>query len=310
MDSLQAMRLFVRVSELGSFSAVAQQMGVARSVVTRQVAALEARLGTRLLARSTRSLSLTSSGAVYLERCRVILNLVDEAESGLADKQQVPKGLIRLSLPLHYSLEHLSGPLLEFSTAYPEVELDLQFSDQFSDLIQEGIDLAVRITPHLAPGVVARRLAVSRMLVLASPDYLARHGTPQHPRELIHHACLGYTAGRTSAQHWELMEQKKLTSFPIRPHLRANNGVMLLRAAAAGMGITHEPIFSAAPWIAEGKLVEILKEFPAATLGIYVVLPGNRLIPHRVRILIDFLATRLAPALPLANPHGLSPMGG
>lgn len=296
MDSLQAMRLFVRVSELGSFSAVALQMGVARSVVTRQVAALEARLGTRLLARSTRSLSLTSSGAVYLERCRVILNLVDEAESGLADKQQVPRGLVRLSLPLHYSLEHLSGPLLEFSATYPEIELDLQFSDQFSDLIQEGMDLAVRITPRLAPEVVARRLASSRMLILASPAYLARHGTPQHPRELIHHACLGYTASRTSALHWELMEQGKLTPFPIRPRLRADNGVMLLRAAAAGMGITHEPIFTAAPWIAAGELVEILTEFPAAPLGVYVVLPSNRLIPHRIRVLIDFLAARLGSA--------------
>lgn len=298
MDRLQAMQMFVRVSELGSFSAVAQQMGLARSVVTRQVAALEAQLGTRLLARSTRRLSLTSGGAAYLERCRVILNLVEEAESGLADKQQTPRGLIRLSLPLHYSLEHLSGPLLEFSSTYPEVALDLQFSDQFSDLIQEGIDLAVRITPRLAPGVVARRLSTSRMLILASPDYLARHGTPQQPSELIHHACLGYTASRTLAQHWELMHQGKLVLFPIRPHLRANNGEMLLRAAAAGMGITHEPVFSAAPWIAQGKLVEILMDFPAPSLGIYAVLPGNRLIPHRVRVLIDFLAEHLVTPAP------------
>lgn len=292
MDRLDAMRLFVRVAELGSFSAVAQQMDVARSVVTRQVAALEAHLGVKLLARSTRRLSLTSGGAAYLEKCRVILNLVEVAETGLAEERQTPRGLIRLSLPLVYSLRHLAPLLLEFANRYPEVELDMDFSDRRSNLIQEGIDLAVRITTRLEPGDVARRMGGGRIVPVASPDYLARHGEPRHPSELIHHQCLGYTASANS-HRWGFMVEGKLESFPIRSRLQANNGDVLLKAAAAGLGITCEPVFSAGDALASGALVEILKEFPMPELGIYAVLPGNRHVPHRLRVLMDFLVERL-----------------
>ena len=293
MDRLDAMRLFVRVAELGSFSAVAQQMDVARSVVTRQVAALEAHLGVKLLARSTRRLSLTSGGAAYLEKCRVILNLVEVAETGLAEERQTPRGLIRLSLPLVYSLKHLAPLLLEFSNLYQEVELDMEFSDRRANLIQEGIDLAVRITSKLEPGDVARRLGCGRIVAVASPDYLARHGEPQHPSELIHHQCLGYTATANS-HRWGFMVEDKLEMFPIRSRLQANNGDVLLKAAIAGLGIACEPVFSAGEALAQGELVEILKGFPMPELGIYAVLPGNRHVPHRLRVLMDFLVERLS----------------
>ena len=226
MDRLDAMRLFVRVAELGSFSAVALQLGAARSVVTRQIAALESHLGTKLLARSTRRLSLTSAGTAYLEKCREILNLVEIAETGLAEERQTPRGPIRLSLPLVYSLRHLAPLLIEFSRRYPEVELDMDFSDRRSNLIQEGIDLAVRITPRLEPGDVARRLGSARMVVLASSDYLAAHGEPLHPAELIDHQCLGYTAG-PSSQRWSFLVDDRIESFGIWPRLLANNGERL-----------------------------------------------------------------------------------
>lgn len=292
MDRLDAMRLFVRVAELGSFSAVALQLGAARSVVTRQVAALETHLGAKLLARSTRRLSLTSAGAVYLEKCRVILNLVEVAETGLAEDRQTPRGLIRLTLPLVYSLKHLVPLLLEFAALYPEVALDMDFSDRRSNLIQEGIDMAVRITHRLEQGDVARRLGGARLAVVASPDYLGRHGEPRHPSELIHHQCLGYTAA-TNGQRWSFLVDGKIEFFPIRSRLLANNADVLLRAAAAGLGIANEPLFGAAEMLNDGSLLEILKEFPAPELGIYAVLPGNRHIPHRLRVLIDFLVDRL-----------------
>ena len=152
MDKLESMRLFVRVAELGSFSAVALQMGVARSIVTRQVAALEAQLAVKLLARSTRRVSLTSAGAIYLEKCRVILNLVEAAESGLAEDCQTLRGSIRLSLPLGFSQRYLAPLLMDFSRLHPDIALDLDFSDRRSNLIQEGIDMAVRITAQLAQG--------------------------------------------------------------------------------------------------------------------------------------------------------------
>ena len=292
MDRLDAMRLLIRVAELGSFSAVAHQLGAARSVVTRQIAALESHLGTKLLARSTRRLSLTSAGTAYLEKCREILNLVEIAETGLAEERQTPRGSIRLSLPLVYSLRYLAPLLLEFSRLYPEVELDMDFSDRRTNLIQEGIDLAVRITPRLEPGDITRRLGSARMVVLASTDYLATHGEPQHPAELIDHQCLGYTAG-PSSQRWSFLVDGRLESFAIRPRLLANNGDVLLKAAVAGLGIAQQPTFIADELLQSGELREILKDYPLPELGIYAVLPGNRHIPHRLRVLIDFLVERL-----------------
>lgn len=286
------MRLLIRVAELGSFSAVAHQLGAARSVVTRQIAALESHLGTKLLARSTRRLSLTSAGTAYLEKCREILNLVEIAETGLAEERQTPRGSIRLSLPLVYSLRHLAPLLLEFSRLYPEVELDMDFSDRRTNLIQEGIDLAVRITPRLEPGDITRRLGSARMVVLASTDYLATHGEPQHPAELIDHQCLGYTAG-PSSQRWSFLVDGRLESFAIRPRLLANNGDVLLKAAVAGLGIAQQPTFIADELLQSGELREILKDYPLPELGIYAVLPGNRHIPHRLRVLMDFLVERL-----------------
>ena len=172
MDRLDAMHLFVRVAELGSFSAVAQQLGVARSVVTRQIAALEAHLGAKLMARSTRRLTLTSAGTAYLEKCRVILNLVEAAETGIAEERQTPRGSIRLSVPLSFGLKRLAPLLLEFSNQYPVFALDMDFSDRRSNLIEEGLDLSIRITRRLGSNDVARRIGSSRLLVLASPDYL------------------------------------------------------------------------------------------------------------------------------------------
>lgn len=292
MDRLEGMRLFVRVAELGSFSAVAKQLGLARSVVTRQVAALEAHLGAKLLARSTRRLSLTSAGAAYLEKCRVILNLIDVAETGVAEERQTPRGPIRMSLPLVYSQKYLAPLLIEFSRRYPDVTLDMDFSDRRANLIQEGIDLAVRITAVLEPGDVVRKLGTGRMVVVASPDYLARHGEPLHPAELINHQCLGYTAS-ANGQRWAFVADGKLEMFPVRSRVQANNGDVLLTAAAAGLGIAYEPWFSAGDLVRSGALREVLTAYEKPELGIYAMLPGNRHVPHRLRVLMDFFVDNL-----------------
>ncbi|MCK9285793.1 MAG: LysR family transcriptional regulator [Rhodocyclaceae bacterium] len=293
MDRLDAMRLFIRVAELSSFSAVAQQLNVARSVVTRQIAGLEAHLGVKLLARSTRRLTLTSAGAAYLEKARVILNLVEVAETGLAEERQTPRGPIRLSVPLSFGLRHLAPLLLEFATTYPEVALDMDFSDRRSNLFEDGLDLAIRITPRLQPGDVARRISYGRMVVVAAADYLARHGEPQHPEELIHHECLGYTAAASTATAWPFMVDGQLQRFPVRSRLQANNGDVLLDAAVRGLGIAAQPTFLAAPALAAGQVQQILSAYPLPDLGIHAVLPGNRHVPQRVRMLVDFLVERL-----------------
>jgi len=291
------MRVFVRVAELGSFSAVAQQQSVARSVVTRQVAALEAHLGTKLIARSTRRLALTSAGADYMEKCRVILNLVDAAESGAAAERHVPRGPIRMSAPLSFGKRYLSAHVLEFASRFPEVSLDMDYVDRRSNLIEEGIDLAIRITPRLEPGDVARRISSSRMVVAASPGYLRIHGEPRHPKELIHHECLAYTA-TANPHNWEFVIEGRPQRFPVRTRLQANNGDALIEAAIAGFGLTYAPEFMAADALADGRLRQTLTQFPVAELGIYVVLPSNRHVPHRVRVLMDFLAERLGPEPP------------
>lgn len=292
MDRLQAMHLFVRVAELSSFSAVAQQLGMARSVVTRQIAALESHLGVKLMARSTRKLTLTSAGAAYLEKCRVILNLVEVAETGLAEERQTPRGIIRISLPLSYGLKRLAPLLLEFARLYPEVGLEMDYTDRRVNLIEEGIDLSIRITNRLESSDVVRKIGASQMHVVAAPAYLALHGHPQHPAELSSHACLGYaTAGNQQA--WQFEVNGVLKNFPIRSRLNANNGEMLTTAAAQGMGITCQPDFIIDDYLADGRIEEILKDFAMPELGIYAMLPSTRQVPHRVRVLIEFLAGRI-----------------
>lgn len=293
MDRLDAMRLFLRVAELGSFSAVALQAGVARSVVTRQIAALETHLGVKLMARSTRRLALTSAGSAYLEKCRVILNLVEAAEADVAEERLIPRGNIRLSLPLSFGIRRLAPLLLDFSQRHPEVSLDMDYSDRRINLIEEGIDLAIRITRRLEPGDVARKIGAGRMLVVAAPEYLARHGRPQHPAELAHHECLGYThAG--NPMPWQFLVNGQPESFPVRSRINANNGDVLAEAAAQGLGITLQPDFIVASYLDAGRVERILADFAIPELGIYAMLPSNRHVPHRVRVLMDTLAAALA----------------
>ena len=292
MDRLEAMRLFIRVAELGSFAAAAQQLGVARSVVTRQVAALEAHLGVKLMARSTRRMTLTSAGTAYLEKCRVILGLVDAAETDIAAERVAPRGPIRISLPLSFGVARLAPLLLDFAARHPEISLDLDFSDRRVNLIEEGVDLSIRLTSRLEPGDVARRIGSARLRVAASPDYLARHGRPRQPAELAQYECLGYTAA--GSQRWSFTVDGQTAHVPVRSRISANNGEVLAEAAAQGMGIACQPDFILARFLEAGRLQTVLEEFPVPELGIYAMLPGNRQIPHRVRVLLDFLVDRLA----------------
>jgi DNA-binding transcriptional LysR family regulator len=293
MDRLQAMHLFVRVAELSSFSAVAQQMGLARSAVTRQIAALEQHLGIKLMVRSTRRLMLTSAGAAYLEKCRVILNLVEAAETGVAEERQTPRGMIRISLPLTYGLMRVAPILLDFARRYPEVQLDMDYTDRRVNLIEEAIDLSVRITSRLGATEIARRIGSSQLHAVASPSYLAEHGTPRHPSELIHHECLSYTTTTETKQTWSFEIDGVLTAYLIRARIHSNNGEALNDAVERGLGIALQPDFIIERSLQSGKVVTILNKFPLPELGIYAMLPSNRQVPHRVRVLMEFLADQL-----------------
>ncbi len=289
MNKFEAMQTFVRVAEAGSFIAVANQLQVARSVVTRQIAALERHLGSKLITRSTRSLTLTAAGSAYLEKCRVILNMVDAAESTLAEEKAEPRGRIRLGLPLTYGLQELTPKLLEFVAQYPFVELAMDFSDQRANLIEEGLDLSIRITADLQPGDIVRKLGETSLLTIASPSYLKRHGEPRDPSDLRHHECLIY-ARENPVSNWMYQKGGRSLQVSVRGRIVANNGVVLTEAAARGMGVARQPEFIAAPYIARKLVKVILKDFEEAPLGIYAVLPSNRYVPHRVSVLIEYLS--------------------
>jgi DNA-binding transcriptional LysR family regulator len=258
-------------------------------VVTRQIAALEKHLRVKLITRSTRSLTLTPAGAAYLEKCRVILNLVDAAESSLEEEKAVPRGRIRLGLPLIFGLQRLMPALLDFAKTQPHIELLMDFSDQHANLIEEGLDLSIRITADLQPGDIVRTLGHCRLLTLASPGYLSEHGEPTHPEQLRHHDCLVYSMTAKSAT-WPFQMDGQVQVLPVRGRIQANNGLALVQAAAQGMGITVQPDFIAEPFLQRHEVVEILQPFQAPPLGIYAVLPSNRYIPHRVNVLMDHLA--------------------
>jgi DNA-binding transcriptional LysR family regulator len=293
MNRLDAMHLFVRVAELGSFAAVADQLGVARSVVTRQIAKLEEHLGVKLMVRSTRHLTLTSAGTAYLDKCRVILDLVETAEAEVMEERLAPSGQLRLSVPLSFGLRHLMPLLLEFAATYPAITLSTDFNDRTLNLIDEGIDLAIRISAQLAPGDIARKLGTCGLKVIAAPDYLARHGRPSHPSELIGHPCIGYLQQANSLP-WSFLIDGRLQDFALPFRLQANNGDALAEAAAQGLGITLVPEFIASDYVAAGRVETLLDAFAPPALGIYALLPSNRYMPHRVRALIDFLSSRLA----------------
>ncbi|HQS03472.1 MAG TPA: LysR family transcriptional regulator [Halothiobacillus sp.] len=291
VDRLDSMRLFIRIAELGSFSAAARQLNVARSVVTRQLVALEKHLGITLLARSTRQLSLTSAGSAYLEKCREILQLVELAEANAIEDEQSPRGHIRITLPFSFGIHPLMPMFGEFMNVHPEISLELEFSDQRVNLIEGGFDLAIRISDRLNPSDVARKIGKSREVIVAASRYLEKNGRPNHPSELTHYECFGYLLATRSS--WAFVVDGVLQWFPIHGRLQATSGDALLTAAISGLGITNAPMFMADQAIRAGKLEILLPEFPTSELGIYAIYPSNRYIPHRVSVLVDYLAQQI-----------------
>ncbi len=292
MNRLDAMTLFVRVADLGSFAAAANHLGVARSVVTRQIAALEEHLGVKLIVRTTRKLTLTSAGADYLDKCRTILDLVESAEADVMEARLTPRGNLRIALPLSFGLKRIAPVLPRFLQSHPEITLALDFNDRQQNLIDEGIDMSIRISARLDPGIVARKLGETRLITVASPGYLRQHGHPRHPDELVAHQALGYTA-KASNRPLEFWVEGKPYSVYVPFRMQANNGDALVEAARQGMGITVQPDFIVAESIERDTLVPLLEDYALPPLGIYAVLPSSRYMPQRLRVWIEFLAAEL-----------------
>ena len=293
MDRFADMQMFVRLVEVGSISAAADRLDVAKSAVSRRLAELEARLGVQLFQRTTRRMNLTDSGHNYYERCVRILADLEETELAVSQAHGALRGRLRVALPLSFGLQHLTPLINEFADLHPEVEFDLDFNDRQIDLMQEGFDLGVRIAQLTDSSLIARRLTVVRQMACASPGYIAQHGAPSIPNELANHACLVYSNLANPAL-WTYHDAKNIAGrVKVFIKLQANNGDFLCRAAIAGQGIIMQPTFYMADAICRGDLVPILCKVRWPEVNAYAVYPPTRHLSTRVRAFVDFLVEKL-----------------
>lgn len=295
MDRLGTMEAFLRVAETKSFSEAARRLRTSKSLVSRQVAELEGNLGVRLFHRTTRSLTLTEEGRGYVEQVARILAEIEEANLSVSATRAAPRGRLRVSAPMSFGILHLAPAIPLFLARCPEVELDLNLNDRYVDLIDEGLDLSIRVGRLAESSLVARKLADNRMVLCASPDYLARHGTPQSPADLAQHRCLCYSSNATQPE-WRLQHRDgTLWSVPIKAHLHVNNGDVLRSAALAHTGIAFLPNFIVGRDLQVSGLVSLLEPYIPADAGIYAVYPHSRHLSPKVRTFIDFLVAHFGP---------------
>ncbi|MGK9165252.1 LysR family transcriptional regulator [Inquilinus limosus] len=293
MDRLTTLDLFVRIVDSGSFAAGAEQLGLSRALASRAILDLEARLGTRLLNRTTRRLSLTEAGAAFYRRAQRITADVAEAEEEAAALHARPRGLLRVNAPMSFGVLHVAPALAAYLDRYPEVSVDLTLNDRVVDLLEDGYDLAIRIGRLADSSLIARRLAPCRILLCAAPAYLATHGTPTHPSDLARHRCIGYAYG-ANRDEWVFTGPEGEVRVRVSARLQINNGDAIQAAIREGYGIARQPDFIAAPELTAGRLVQVLPEWRLPEIGIHAVYPPARTLSAKVRSFVDFLAERFA----------------
>ena len=294
MDRLATMESFVMVVEAGSFVVAATRLGMSPAMVSRYVMNLEERLGTRLINRTTRRLNLTEAGAAYFERCQQVLRDIEEIELCVSSEVQQPRGVLRLNAPISFGIRHLSPLLCEYESRYPDVAIDLDLTDRFVDLVEEGADIALRVGVLPESTLVARRLFPVRLVVCASPAYLKKNGVPRTVKDLESHNCLGYTYTRSGAQ-WEFAGPNGPVAVPIGGTLRSNNGEVLRRAAIDGLGVLCHPTFIVGDAISAGLLTPIQLDHSPVELGGYAVFLSRKFLSAKVRTFVDFLAEKFGP---------------
>ncbi|MGO2368861.1 LysR family transcriptional regulator [Serratia grimesii] len=291
MDSLNGIQAFVQVAETRSFSDAGRQLGVSSSAVGKSVARMEQRLAVRLFHRSTRSVTLTAEGALFLERCRRILAEMAAAELELADSRGTPSGKLRVSLPLVSGL--MMPVLTDFMHQYPDIALDVDFSDRMVDIVEEGFDAVVRTGEPTDSRLVSRRLGGFQLVLVASPAYLKQRGQPEKPADLLNHACLQHkfpTTGRL--EPWPLRDLA-LTELPAT--MICNTSEALLPVAQAGLGIACLPDFMVKVSLQRGELQKVLEGFVEHQGSFRVIWPSSKYLAPKLRVFIDFLSERLFP---------------
>lgn len=288
MNKLREIECFIAVAELGSFVKAADTLNVSKAAISRTILDLEARLGTRLMQRTTRRLSLTEAGSLYLERCKQIVSALEDADQVISIGNTDPTGLLRINVPHTFGVLHLVNVWPCLLRRYPGIRLDITLSDRIVDIIEEGYDLAIRIARLPNSSLIYRKLASTRIVVCASPDYLEQHGTPQHPEDLKDHMVMGYSYS-ADKDEWHFDGPKGPVSVKTNVRMHANNGDTCVAGALAGIGITRQPTFMLSEHIRNGKLVPIMPDYTPTELGIYAVYPSRTHLPAKVRATIDFL---------------------
>lgn len=289
MDRFEDLQTFVAVVETGSFTAAAERLDTAKSAVSRRMSALEQRLGVQLMRRTTRRLNLTETGRSFYEHSARILADLDEAESAVLQEHGELRGTLRVALPLSFGTRHMSGPLAEFGRRHPRVHFDLNLNDRRINLVEEGIDLAVRIGRLADSTLIARRLFDVRMIVCGSPEYFEKHRKPQTPEDLQDHNCLVY-GNLPEPGKWVCKDpQGNTIKVDVNVTMTATSGDFLAQAAAQGQGIVLQPTFITGESVRNGEMLPILTEYEWPTSPAYAVYPPTRHLSYRVRELIDFL---------------------
>jgi DNA-binding transcriptional LysR family regulator len=295
LDRLTSLEVFAKAAAAGSFSAAGRAMGISQTMVTKHVAALEARLGVKLFHRSTRRLSITEAGRSYLEASERIMADIEAVEAAISADRVEPRGLLRLNAPVSFGTRRIAPLLTEFAKHHPYVTVELALNDRLVDLAEEGWDLAIRIGNLSDSTLIARRIAPCRTVICAAPAYLEARGKPRTVSELPDHNCLGYTLSRLNGVGRWTFGAKSEVAVEVSGNLRANNGDALLAAAIAGQGIIYQPDFIVADSLRSGALVVLKLDQPTVELGgVYAVFLPDRHPAAKVRAFIDFIAARIA----------------
>ncbi|GLS86964.1 transcriptional regulator [Cypionkella aquatica] len=294
MDRLISERMFVTVLETGSFAAAALRLGTSSGQASKLVSKLEADLGVRLLHRTTRALAATEAGQAYFDRLRGLLDEFDALDTQTRNAALLPRGKIRLSAPLSFGTIRLAPSLAEFAKAYPDIALDVHFSDRLVNLVDEGFDMAIRVGKPGDTTLIARKLCTSQLIVAASPAYLAEHGHPKTPHDLSQHACLIDTNYR-EPHRWTFAQNERVA---VSGRLTFSNASACMSAAEAGLGIASSPDFVLADSLRAGRLIRLLAAFAEPPMGVFAIYPSGRHLALKMRVLIDFLALNLAQFVP------------
>ena len=293
MDRFLEMQTFNAVVDAGSFVKAADALDMSKAAVSRYVVDMETRLGVRLLHRTTRRLSLTDEGQVFYSRSKELLAELAEAEEELTSRSHAASGLLRITAPFTFGVLHLAPLWGAFRSQHPKVKLDVTLADRLVDLVEEGYDVAIRIARLDNSTLVSKRLASTRMVLCASPQYLALQGTPKEPADLAQHAVISYSYWSTRDE-WHFDGPQGPVSVKTQPCISTNSGDTCRAAALAHQGVILQPSFLVGPDIKAGTLVELLPQFRSIELGIYAVYPTRKHVSAKVRALIDFLAAHFA----------------